>query len=102
MKLPDDPVILELLPEFVDTWITDIDTQFKELMESKNSDEMYRMGHTLKGSCFQFGLDDVAQLGIQLMGHARNQDWEAAEELEIKIRTSFDDVKSFLQTKGIM
>ena len=102
MKLPEDPVILELLPEFVDTWISDIASQFKDIMDSKNSDELYRMGHTLKGSCFQFGLDDIAQMGIQLMGHARNQEWEKAIELEVEIRATFDSVKAFLQTKGIM
>lgn len=102
MKLPEDPVILELLPEFVDTWITDIASQFKVLLETKNSDEMYRLGHTLKGSCFQFGLDDVAQMGIQLMAYARNQEWDNAADLEMKIRNTFDEVKSFLQAKGIM
>ena len=102
MKLPEDPVILEILPEFVDTQISDIASQFKDIMDSKNSDELYRMGHTLKGSCFQFGLDDIAQMGIQLMGHARNQEWEKAIELEVEIRATFDSVKAFLQTKGIM
>lgn len=28
MKLPEDPFIRELLPEFLDTWIQDLDEQF--------------------------------------------------------------------------
>ena len=96
MKLPDDPFILELLPEFIDTWINDLETQFQSIIDSKNSDVLYRFGHTLKGSCFQFGLDDVAAMGIELMGFSKEQNWEKALELYPTIKSSFDEVKQFL------
>lgn len=96
MKLPEDPFVLELLPEFVDTWMVDLGSQFKAAYADKNSDELYRIGHTLKGSCFQFGLDEIANLGIQLMGLAKESKWDQAVELVNNIQTVFTDVKDFL------
>ena len=97
VQLPNDPFVLELLPEFVDTWIQDIDAQFDELIQAKNSDELYRFGHTLKGSCFQFGLDEIAALGIELMGYAKNKDWENAVQMGPKLKQSFINIKKEIE-----
>jgi HPt (histidine-containing phosphotransfer) domain-containing protein len=97
VKIPDDPFVRELLPEFVDSWINDIETQFHDYIEKKNTDDLYRLAHTLKGSCFQFGLDEVAQLGIELMGYAKNKDWDNASRLYQSIIDSFYGVKQFLK-----
>jgi len=99
MEFSDDPYVLELLPEFVDTWLEDISTQLNVLIESNNSDELYRMGHTLKGSCLQFGLDSIASLGIELMGYAREKKWEQAKLLERKLLNEFDRIKKELSAK---
>ncbi|MBI5325877.1 MAG: Hpt domain-containing protein [Ignavibacteriae bacterium] len=96
MQLPDDPFIRELLPEFVETWITDIDAQFGALIESKNWDDLYRFGHTLKGSCFQFGLDNIAAQGIELMGYAKEKDLENAGKMGDILKNSFIDIKKEL------
>ena len=101
MKLPEDPFVLELLPEFVDTWIIDLDTQFSAAYKEKNADELYRIGHTLKGSCFQFGLDEIAKLGIELMGYAKSVDWNSSVTLVKKINGVFADVKDFLDKNPI-
>lgn len=100
MKLSDDPFVRELLPEFVDNWLADL-TNLPNIISSKNADELYRFAHTLKGSCFQFGLDHIAQLGIELMGYAKNRDWERASDMEEKIYNSFVEVKNFLQNNPI-
>ncbi len=102
MKLPDDPFILELLPEFVDTWIADIDEQYSKLVDEKNSQDLYRLAHTLKGSCFQFGLDDIANLGIELMGCAKEGNWDKALSLKEPIRNLFVEMRNFLVEKGIV
>lgn len=99
MEFSDDPYVLELLPEFVDTWLEDISTQLNVLIESNNSDELYRMGHTLKGSCLQFGLDSIASLGIELMGYAREKKWEQAKLLESKLLNEFEKIKKELSAK---
>ena len=99
MKIPDDPFIIELLPEFVDTWINDIATQMPEILAKKDKDELYRFGHTLKGSCFQFGIDEVAELGIELMGYAKESNWEKATEMENKLKTEFQKVKEYVNDK---
>lgn len=99
MEFSDDPYIIELLPEFVDSWLEDISSQMAFLIENNNSDDLYRMGHTLKGSCLQFGLESVASLGIELMGCAREKKWEEAKLLEKKLLDEFDRIKNELSEK---
>jgi HPt (histidine-containing phosphotransfer) domain-containing protein len=99
MKLPDDPIILELLPEFVDDWLQQIDERYSSLVESQSTNDMYRLGHTLKGSCFQFGLDDIAQMGIELMDHAKEGRWEEAAALKIPLQKEFLRIKEFIVDK---
>jgi len=96
VKLPEDPFVLELLPEFVDTWISDIEIQFKPLLASRDNQELYRFGHTIKGSCLQFGLDEIATIGIELMGYAKEQNWNKAAEIEKKLVDAFKSVKKII------
>lgn len=100
MKLPTDPFVLELLPEFVDQWIQDIDEQFEALSAAKNKDDMYRFGHTIKGSCLQFGLDEIANLGIELMGYCKTGDWNRIEPMGLQIRNSFIKAKEILENSN--
>ena len=99
MKLPDDPIILELLPEFVDDWLQQIEERYSTLIESRNTNDLYRLGHTLKGSCFQFGLDEIAQQGIVLMDHAKEGRWEEAATLKIPIQKEFMRIKDFIMNQ---
>lgn len=101
MKIPEDAFIRELLPEFVDTWIQDIDSQFENIMNSRNADDMYRFGHTLKGSCFQFGLDDIANLGIELMGLSKAQNWNDPPAIVDQIRNKFVEMKTYLENNPL-
>jgi len=96
MKLPDDPIILELLPEFVDDWLQQIEERYTMLIETQNANDLYRLGHTLKGSCFQFGLDEIAQKGITLMDHAKEEKWEEAAALKVPIQKEFMRIKEFI------
>lgn len=96
MKLSNDPFVLELLPEFVDNWLADL-KNLSRIISSRNADELYRFAHTLKGSCLQFGLDHIAQMGIELMCYAKSFDWENATAMEGKIRKSLLEVKTYLE-----
>ncbi|MBS1537281.1 MAG: Hpt domain-containing protein [Bacteroidetes bacterium] len=98
MKLPDDPFILELLPEFLDTWIEDLNGQYLILVQTKNEQELYRMGHTIKGSCAQFGLEDVSKMGIELMGFARAHEWGKALAIREIILKSIIEMKQYIQS----
>lgn len=97
MNLPDDPFVRELLPEFVDTWIQDIDNQFPVMIAEKNNDDVYRFGHTLKGSCFQFGLEEIAHLGIELMTLAKETRWDESVQMVAQIRSKFVVMREFLE-----
>ena len=96
MRVPEDPYVRELLPEFVDSWIEDLKNQLPELLNTKNDTDLYRLAHTLKGSCLQFGLDEIAQTGIELMGHAKDQNWEEAALYESKLTDAFAEVRKML------
>ncbi len=97
MKIPDDPFVRELLPEFIEEWITDLNTKFPVIIETRNTDDLYRFGHTLKGSCFQFGIDDVAELGITLMGYAKAGYWENATALYTPLLEGFTEMRMLVE-----
>lgn len=101
MNIPDDPFVQELLPEFVDTWLADMETKLPEYIQTKNSTDLYRLAHTLKGSCFQFGIDEIANKGIELMALAKAEDWEQSLNLGNQIIQMFKDAKQFLIEKGL-
>lgn len=95
MQLPDDPVLLELLPEFLQTWQHDA-VRIIEAAQSHNEAELYRLGHTLKGTCLQFGLTELAELGIQLMECARTRAWDAVGPLYEQILSGLRVVEQLL------
>ncbi len=99
MNLPDDPFILELLPEFLESWIDDMNTTYKSLIETKNDTDLYRLAHTLKGSCFQFGLDDIAKLGVELQTIAKDKDFAKAATYEEPLLSKFNEYKDFIESK---
>lgn len=101
MDIPEDPFIRELLPEFVDTWIKDITDQYHLYIKEKNSAELYRIAHTIKGSCYQFGLNEIAELGIKIMGFAKENDFESAAPMEKELIDSFSNVKQFIAENNI-
>lgn len=94
--MPNDPFILELLPEFIDTWITDMDEVYDTYVETQNETELYRLAHTLKGSCLQFGINNIGQMGIELMAIARAHEWEKAKEYGVNLKLAFKELKEYL------
>lgn len=96
MQIPNDPFIRELLPEFIEDWIYQIHHNFDDMVKAKNFDDMYRMGHTLKGSCLQFGLDDMAAIGIEIMTFCKEQEMDKVVPMKEKLLTKFEYVKSIL------
>lgn len=99
MKLPEDPLLLELFPEFIDGWIKDLNDQFMPAYNQKDTKEVYRIGHTLKGTCFQFGIDEIAQMGISMMDATKKEDWVEIFTLYLKIKGNFDSIKKELDSK---
>jgi len=93
LNIPNDPFIRELLAEFVDSWIEDLDTKFLQLIDENNSADFYRLAHTLKGSCFQFGLDELGNMGIELMALSKNNEWDKCKTYFEPLKTGFQEVK---------
>lgn len=97
MNIPDDPFILELLPEFLDSWIADMDTQFAALVAAKNENDTYRLAHTLKGSCFQFGIDEIGRMGVEIMALVRAHEWDKVASYEEPLKQKFLETKQFIE-----
>lgn len=99
-QLPTDPVILELLPEFIDTWIVDINEQFTPLCEAKDKDNFYRLAHTLKGSGFQFGIDNVGNMGLEMMRLTKEEKWEELPQFKELLLKEFEETKKLLNNSN--
>lgn len=98
-KLPEDRMVLELLPEFIDSWISDINEQFTLLYEARDqkNNDFYRFAHTLKGSGFQFGLDEVGEMGLEMMYKIKEGKWEELAEYKQKLLDEFTQAKEFVE-----
>ncbi len=101
MRLSSDKIILELLPEFVSDWLHDIETEFVEILVHQDQSRLYRFGHTLKGSCLQFGLEEPAELGVVLMELSETENWGVAHLMQEPLRACFVNIKKMLQTQGL-
>ena len=96
MKLPEDKFILELLPEFLEDWYQQIEEQFDELVNSKKKEDFYRLAHTMKGSCYQFGFQDLGDIGVELMQLVKDENWDAIKPYKQKILNRFKEIINFL------
>ena len=97
MRLPDDPIIRELLPEFCAMWDTYLEgAWWPGILTSRDSQELYRFAHTVRGSFAQFRLPDGAELGRELVAAARAGDWDACEALVERLRGRLRDLKAAL------
>ncbi len=97
MNITLDEILKELLPEFIDDWEKELDEKYDKLISEKNEKDMYRLAHTLKGSGYQFGLNELGDMGVELMEVCKKNDWKAVEEMGIQIKNSFADIKLYIQ-----
>jgi len=49
----------------------------------------------------QFGLDEIAAKGIELMEYAKNEEWSKANEIANSLLGLFKNAKDFLIEKGL-
>lgn len=75
---PRDPILAEMLPEFLDSWKKDLTHVWTDIQSRADSTELYRLGHTIKGSFIQFGFGNLAQAGRDVMADAESSNWDSA------------------------
>lgn len=102
MQLPDDPIMVEMLPDYVLSWQHDISTKYSEIVSSKNEEELFRFGHTLKGSSRQFCVPQMAEYGATIQQLARAREWDSAQALLEPMLTTIEGVKHYLVSNGLM
>ncbi len=100
MKLPSDPFVLELLPEFIEDWLEKLSDEFDPAMNEKDSETLYRIAHTIKGSSFQFGFDELGNLGITMMEQVNNSDWEDLEQNKEFFRIKLIEIQEYLKNNN--
>lgn len=76
---PADPILQELLPEFLDAWIKDLGVTWTEIKERADITEFQRFGHTIKGSFVQFSFRDLSSVGREIMDDSDRGDWITAD-----------------------
>lgn len=75
--LPQDPILREFYPEFLDRWISDLEHEWPAIRLRADQQELYRFGHTIRGSFLQFGLRDLSDVGKQIMRLSDPPEWDA-------------------------
>jgi len=100
MKLPSDPFVLELLPEFIEDWLEKLSDEFDPAMKGKDSETLYRIAHTIKGSSFQFGFDELGNLGITMMEQVNNSDWDGLEQNKEFFRIKLIEIQEYLKNNN--
>lgn len=101
MNLPNDPILLELVPEFVASWRHDLENVLPAIIAQRNRQELYRFGHTLKGSSRQFGFVELAELGSDLMHHAQEDQWDLLQQTIAQIEVTLKELELLLQQHGL-
>ena len=78
--LPTDPVLADLVPEFLAQWVNDLTVTWQDLRQQGDLDGFRRFGHTIKGSFLQFGFKELSAVGKEIMHDADDQDWDTAQD----------------------
>ena len=94
MQPPRDPVLLSLLPEFLTHWEALLtDAEWERLRASGDPAGLHRLGHTVRGSFAQFGMQDGADIGTALMECASKGEWGRARMLFGALRAGMAEVR---------
>ena len=90
-----------MLPDFVKSWRNDINNKLPLIIKSKDEAELYRFGHTLKGSARQFSMNEFSEFGASIQQCSKQQDWDLAGTLIDPMLKVLDDVEHFLVKNGL-
>lgn len=90
---------IELLMDMIELFIADcpkLMSNIKNAIDQKNSNELKRSAHTLKGSVSNFSAQLVYDITLELEFMGRNNDMENAEEAYTKLEKEIERlIKAF-------
>ncbi len=97
MRLPDDPIVVSLLPVFCDEWDKDLGERgWERARAGLDLRALHLLGHTVAGSFTQFGFAFGAEAGQALMASSRTGDWEAADRTVVALRALLAAIRAAL------
>ncbi len=88
-----DEELMDLVPGYLERLLSNIET-IRELVDSKDFDQVKVLGHNLKGSGGGYGFDRVSELGAEMEIAARDSDLE-------KILDKCDEIVYFVNNLEI-
>jgi hypothetical protein len=77
MTLPENRTIRAMLPMFCEHWEESLPRRWADVLAARDLDGLYHLGHDVKGSFAQFGLDGGG-VGAALERSALAGDWAEA------------------------
>ncbi len=93
-------MLADLLPDFASLWLRDLHNAAVMFSEQSDTEALYRLGHTIKGSFLQFGFDQLANIGREIMACAKETDWEGAQERVKLLEQILLDLQQRLSSKA--
>ncbi len=90
-----------MLGDFVESWQRDFNDKLPAIVQEKHAEELFRFGHTLRGSGRQFGLLAMSDLGMEVQECARSERWDLLPALQQRLSDELVYVKQFVIENGI-
>ncbi len=101
MVIPEDPILRDMLADFVESWKRDVSHKLTDIVTKKDDVELFRFGHTLRGSGRQFGMLGMSDYGALLQDFAREQQWDSASNLIPVLQSELHTIQQYLIDRGI-
>jgi HPt (histidine-containing phosphotransfer) domain-containing protein len=84
-----DPEIADLIPGFLENREKDI-KQMESYLETKNFEEIERLGHSMKGSGAGYGFEGISKIGKAIEIASKEKDIE-------NIKKGMEELKDYLK-----
>ncbi len=106
VEVPADPLatvppdLLDIIPLFIESRDKDL-ARIPELVATAGFQELYRLGHNIKGTSAAFHLRGLSDLGLELELAARNQDGDGVLAVREKLAPSIEALRISARTRGL-
>jgi two-component system sensor histidine kinase/response regulator len=94
------PDLLDIIPLFLESRDKDL-VRIPELVSAAGFQELYRLGHNIKGTSAAFHLRALSDMGLELELAARNQDGAAVLVARDKLEPAIEALRAAAQARGL-
>jgi len=104
--IPIDPLstvsleLLDIIPLFIESRDADL-ARIPGLLASSSFQELYRLGHNMKGTSAAFHLKALSNLGLELETGAREHDEAKIQAAAARLAEALEEVRSAALARGL-